>query len=141
MDPVQIYALPEFGPIIGVLDAVLSELNVGLFIYHLEDPADETSLKLVYANRESARATELDVESRIGQRILDAFPPLGETDVPRIFADVVKNQESRRIEVPYAEEGESVDYSVRAFPMPANCIGVLFERREQSEEHVGPAEP
>ncbi|NIL99780.1 MAG: hypothetical protein GTO30_08680 [Acidobacteria bacterium] len=138
MDSVQIYSLPEFGPIIGVLDAVLSELNVGLFIYYLEDPDDETSLKLVYANREAARSTELNVESRIGKRILDAFPPLRDTEVPRIFADVVKNQESRRIEVPYAEEGESVDYSVRAFPMPASCMGVLFERQGQSEEHVGP---
>ncbi|NIM64183.1 MAG: hypothetical protein GTO30_21785, partial [Acidobacteria bacterium] len=37
MDTRAIYELPEFGPIIGVLDAVLSELNLGLFIYHLED--------------------------------------------------------------------------------------------------------
>ena len=138
MDPSNIYVLPEFCPIVGVLDAVLSELNVGLFIYHLEDPDDATSLRLVYANREAARSTQLDVETRIGMRILDAFPPLGDTDVPQIFREVVTTQESRRIEVPYAEEGERVDYSVRAFPMPAHCLGVLFERSGQVEESVGP---
>ena len=138
MDPSSMYVLPEFGPIVGVLDAVLSELNVGLFIYHLEDPNDATSLKLVYANREAARSTQLDVEHRIGKRILDAFPPLRDTDLPQIFREVVTTQESRRIELPYAEKGESVDYSVRAFPMPANCLGGLFERSGQVEESVGP---
>ncbi|NIM64184.1 MAG: hypothetical protein GTO30_21790, partial [Acidobacteria bacterium] len=61
------------------------------------------------------------MESRIGMRIVDAFPPLADTDVPRIFSEIVTSQTSRRIEVPYAEEGEQVDYSVRAFPMPAHC--------------------
>ena len=54
------YVLPEFGPIVGVLDALLSELNVGLLIYQLEDPEDATTLRLVYANREAARSTGLD---------------------------------------------------------------------------------
>ena len=139
MSSAEIYTLPEFGPIIGVLDAVLSEVNLGLLIYHLEDTQDPTTLKLVYANREAARCTGLEMKPRLGKFILDAFPPLENTDLPRIFTEVVTEQASRRIEVPYAEDGESVDYSVRAFPMPANCVGVLFERRGQSEETIGPA--
>jgi PAS domain-containing protein len=131
------YVLPEFGPIIGVLDALLSELNVGLFIYHLEDPEDFKTLRLVYANREAARSTGLDIDRRMGMRILDAFPPLAETDLPETFREVITTQESRRIEVPYAEEGRRVTYSVRAFPMPANCLGVLFERSGEPEDAVG----
>ncbi len=138
MDQAKMYVLPEFGPIVGVLDALLSELNVGLFIYHLGDPDDAKTLKLVYANREAARSTGLDIDKRLGKFILDAFPPLGETDLPQTFKEVVTTQTPRRIEVPYAEEGKRVDYSVRAFPMPANCLGVLFERSGQSEDPVGP---
>lgn len=122
------YVLPEFGPIVSVLDALLSELNVGLFIYHLADPADYKSLTLVYCNREAARSTGLPVEERLGKRILDAFPPLVGTDVPQTFAEVVVSQKSRRIDVLYAEEGDQAGYAVRAFPMPAHCVGVLFER-------------
>lgn len=131
------YVLPEFGPIVSLLDALLSELNVGLFIYHLGDTEDETSLMLVYANKEAARSTGLPVESRIGMRILDAFPPLAETDVPRTFREIVMTQQSRRIEVAYAETGDEVDYTVRAFPMPANCVGVLFERSEETNDRIG----
>jgi len=138
MDLAKMYVLPEFGPIIGVLDALLSELNVGLFIYHLEDPDDATTLRLVYANREAARSTGLDIDKRLGKTILEAFPPLGETDLPQTFTEVITTQKSRRIEVPYEEDGEHADYSVRAFPMPANCLGVLFERSGEPEETVGP---
>jgi PAS domain-containing protein len=138
MDLSKMYILPEFGPIIGVLDALLSELNLGLFIYHLGVADDEKTLRLVYANREAARSTGLDVDKRLGKFIHEAFPPLAETDLPQTFMEVVMTQTSRRIEVPYAEEGETVHYSVRAFPMPANCMGVLFERQGEPEETVGP---
>jgi len=138
MAPSNMYVLPEFGPIVGVLDSILSELNVGLLIYHLEDQGDPTTLRLAYVNREAARSTGLDMDLRLGKRILDAFPPLAQTELPKIFAEVVQTQTSRRIEVPYAEGGQSVDYSVRAFPMPAHCVGVLFERSGQSEDVVGP---
>ena len=131
------YVLPEFGPIVSLLDALLSELNAGLFIYHLGDPDDPFSLRLVYANKESARSTGLPTKSRIGMRIGDAFPPLIDTDVPQTFRDVIATQESRRIVVSYAETGDEVDYAVRAFPMPSNCVGVLFERTEESDDRVG----
>ena len=139
MDSSAMYVLPEFGPIVGVLDALLSELNVGLLIYHLEEPTDSESLKLVYFNREAARSTGLDMDTRLGMRILDAFPPLAESDAPKTFHEVVTTQRSRRIEVPYAEVGEQVHYSVRAFPMPAHCVGVLFERAGEPGEAAGPA--
>jgi hypothetical protein len=124
------YVLPEFGPIVSVLDALLSELNVGLFIYHLQDVDDFRSLKLVYANKEAARSTGLAVEQRLGQRILDAFPPLANTKIPQTFREVVITQEGRRIDISYGEGGDTGDYSVRAFPMPARCVGVLFERSD-----------
>jgi PAS domain-containing protein len=124
------YVLPEFGPIVSLLDSLLSELNVGLFIYHLQDEDDYRSLKLVYVNKEAERSTGLPVEERLGQRILDAFPPLAETEIPQAFREVVTTQKSRRINLSYDENGDSGEYSVRAFPMPANCVGVLFERAE-----------
>jgi hypothetical protein len=133
----DMYLLPEFGPIVGLLDSILGELNAGLFIYHLEDAENAVgpeSLRLVYANREAERSTGLEVGARVGKRIMDAFPPLKETTVPQTFFEVIQSQTPRRIEVNYAETGDEADYSVRAFPMPAHCVGVLFERIGESKD-------
>ena len=131
MDPSRLYVASEFAPIVTFLDAVLSELNAGLLIHHLENSEDAGTLKLIYANREASRSTGLDMQPRLGKLILDAFPPLAETDLPELFRQVVNSGESQRIEVPYGEEKEAeANYFVRAFPMPSHCVGVLFEREE-----------
>lgn len=131
MEPARFYVAPEYATIVTLLDSLLSELNVGLLIYHLENAGDVHSLKLIYANREAARSTGLDMENRVGKPILEAFPGLDRTDIPRVYHEVVTTGKSRRIDVPYSDAGEmAVSYAVRAFPMPEDCVGVLFERED-----------
>jgi len=125
-----IYELPEFSAILSFIDAIFADLNMGLFIYHLESPGDERSFRLIYANAEASRMTGADLRPLIGRLILDAFPALAATSVPATFIDVARTREPRRIEeVEYSDSRlDRASYSVKAFPMPSDCLGVLFER-------------
>ena len=60
---------------------------------------------------------------------LEAFPDLGETKAPELFQQVATQHEARRLGiVRYADTNvEKGAYDVKAFPMPQNCFGVLFE--------------
>jgi len=125
----QYFELPEYSAILTFLDAVLAEINMGIFIYHLEDPEDERKLKLIYANKEASNCTGADLSPLVGKYILEAFPGLAETQFPKAFRDVIVQGESRRLGAMEYEDAnlKKRSYSVRAFPMPAGCMGVLFE--------------
>ncbi len=130
MDKTTYYELPEFSAILSFIDAIFRELNMGLFIYHMEKLDDPASLRLIYANKEASRSTGADLRENIGKHIFDAFPNLAQTQIPQLFADVANKKESRRVdEFEYADDKlEPHNYRVKAFPMPSDCVGVLFER-------------
>ena len=44
------YKLPEFSGILSFIDSIFAELNMGLFIYHLEDLDDPAKLRLIYVS-------------------------------------------------------------------------------------------
>lgn len=127
---------------VSLLSSVLAELNIGLFIYYLEDPETPGSLRLVYANRAASEYTKTDLSGRIGKRIGEAFPGLAGTDLPGLFADVVRKKQPRNIGA-FEYEGDAEmgrgHYAVKAFPMPNDCVGIVFENitaRKQLEELV-----
>ena len=130
MDKTIYYELPEFSAILSFIDAIFRELNMGLLIYHMEDLKDPASLKLIYANKEASKSTGANLQEMIGLPILEAFPNLRRTAIPQLFAEVVNTKESRRVgEVDYADNRlERGQYSVKAFPIPSECVGILFER-------------
>lgn len=124
------------------VSAILAEVNIGLLIYHLEDAADSKSLRLLYTNKAASEFTGADLSQLEGKRILDAFPALADGELPEAYADVVRN--GRSIELGTTEYGgddrvEQGFYSVKAFPMPSQCVGVIFENitvRKKVEELV-----
>jgi hypothetical protein len=123
------YELPQFAPILSFIDAVFAELNTGLLIYHAEDLEDPLKLRLIYANRQASECTGTDLGNRIGKMIGEAFPPLAETDVPAIYLRVVTEKKSTRLaDVTYEDDVlKKKTYSVRSFPMPADCVGIMFD--------------
>ena len=124
------------------VSSILAELNVGLLIYQLEQADDPTSLRLLYANRAASQYTGADLSALVGKTILDAFPGLAGGDLPAAYAEVVRNQ--KPLELGTTEYGGDDKvakgyYSVKAFPMPSSCVGVIFENitlRKQVEELV-----
>ena len=124
------YELPEYAAILTLLDSVLAELNLGLLIYRLESEVDPNRLRLIYANAEASRCTGVDLGPRVGKTIVEAFPALADTDVPRTYLEVARGGAAVHLgNVRYRDdEMAEQTYSVRAFPMPLQCVGVLFEQ-------------
>lgn len=127
--------------LLDLVKAILSDINIGLLIYHVENPKDESRLKLVYANQEAFEYTESDLQQRVGKYIHTAFPALKATDLPKTYLEVMTKKEARQIGVvEYADQSmRKGAYSVKAFPLPANCVGVVFEDiaiRKQVDELV-----
>lgn len=132
---------PEVEEMMQWISSTLSELNIGLLIYRLDDPKDDLSLRLLYANGAATHFTGADLSQRVGKRILEAFPALA-PHLPELYADVVRTGRSREAGV--SEYGGDAEvepgyFSVKAFPMPRQCVGVVFENitiRKRLEEMV-----
>lgn len=115
--------------VVHFANQLLAEINLGVLIYQLEDRQHEGSLKLLYANEEASHHTGTDLRTRIGKYILEAFPSLQETELPKVYSDVVRSGKACKVgAVEYADQSlRPGRYSVKAFPMPADCVAVIFE--------------
>jgi hypothetical protein len=132
MAAARYYELPEFSAILSFIDSIFSELNMGLLIYHLEDPGDVRTARLIYANRQASHYTGANLDVHIGKTIFDAFPYLEGTEVAKIYAEVATEGKARDVGVvEYEDEAvQAGRYATRAFPMPSDCIGILFDKLE-----------
>ncbi|MGH7451752.1 MAG: hypothetical protein ACRENG_10430, partial [bacterium] len=88
METPKSFDLSEVNMMASLIDAVFSEMNIGLLIYQMEDLNQASSLKLIYANRQASKYTGIDLSQQIGKPILEVFPSLAATDLPQIFAEV-----------------------------------------------------
>ncbi|MCX5753046.1 MAG: PAS domain S-box protein, partial [Candidatus Krumholzibacteria bacterium] len=119
-------------------DIVLS-MQVGLYVYRLDDPDDDKSLRLVALNPASLAIVNLPEDKVIGRKIDDIFPGLGELGVRGQFADVVRTGipfENKEFFYGDSNVGSSW-FAFKAFPLPDSCVGVLFEtitERKRMEE-------
>jgi two-component system sensor histidine kinase/response regulator len=119
-------------------DIVLS-MQVGLYVYRLDDPDNDESLRLVALNPASLATIGLPEEELLGRRIDRIFPNLGKLGVCRQFADVVRTGVPfENKEFCYGDSNvKSSWFAFKAFPLPDNCVGVLFEdisERKRMEE-------
>ena len=132
----------DFDTMVDLVSSILSELNVGFFIYHLEDAGNPLSLRLAYANRVASEYTRADLSGVVGLTIGEAFPALADTELPALYAEVAQTKHPRNIGA-FEYEGDGRVgrgyYAVKAFPMPNDCVGIVFENitvRKQLEELV-----
>ena len=141
MNNTKTFNLSEINTMTGLIDAVFSEMNIGLVIYQMENLNEVGSLKLVYANRQASKYTGRDLSQLTGKYIFENSPFWAETDIPQIFAEVVTTKQSRTIgAMEYHDENvQKAYYASKAFPMPNDCVGIIFENitlRKQMEEII-----
>jgi two-component system cell cycle sensor histidine kinase/response regulator CckA len=118
---------------------VIAAVQVGLYVWELEDPDDPAGMRLVHANPATMVATGVAPEEIVGQTLREAFPAMAETKLPAIYAVVALGAASRDLgDVVYSDERieESV-FSVRVFPLPERRVGIAFndvtsERRAEA---------
>jgi PAS domain S-box-containing protein len=108
---------------------IADNIQVGLYIYKLENRDDDRTLRMMQANQASEKLTGVPVSDIIGKTLDDIFPGLRSIGIPQKFAEIVRSQTPS--ELPSVRYGdERVDeriYSVKAFPLPDSQVGVAFE--------------
>jgi PAS domain S-box-containing protein len=120
-------ALPN-ETVLGLYPELLRELPVGVVLLRLEDRSDAESFRIVDANRAAAGITRAASRMLLGRTLAD-FPKLLETPIPGKLLDTLRTGEARDLgEIAYGDDSirEGV-YSVRAFPLSDNFLGVAFE--------------
>jgi len=114
--------------VLGLYPELLRELPVGVVLLLLEEPSDPESFRVVDANRAAADISQSKSLKLLGKRLAD-FPKLLETPLPRQLFDTLRSGEPRNLgEISYGDDiiRQGI-YSVRAFPLSNNFLGVAFE--------------
>ena len=108
---------------------LLDQFPTGVVVYHLDDPDDPGSLRLVKANDAASRAVGFDVKAEIGRTFHEALPQALETDIPAQYAEVALTGERRDLgEVEYADDRvEGGIFRVEAVPLPGRHVAVFFQ--------------
>ena len=111
-------------------------MQLGLYIWQLENLDDPYSLRIIAANPAASAATGIASEDVINRRILEAFPALAETDLPARYSVIAKTKEPQDFgEITYGDSriDEGI-FTVKGFPLPGNCMGVVFENVTEQRE-------
>jgi len=120
---------------------ILHNMQMGLYVYELENQEDDHSLRLVAANPSSGKLSGVSTEDMVGKYIDDIFPALRAIDIPKRFADVVCNGKAGEFEDLYYSDDRILNaaYAVKAFPLPNHRVGVTFDNiteRKQVEAAI-----
>ena len=108
---------------------IVQNMQVGMYVYHLENLEDDHSLRLVAANPKSVTLLGLSEHDIIGRTIDDIFPNLRQAGIPERFAEVVRTGQSVEVEEFFYSDQrvKAAAFAFKVFPLPDNHVGVLFE--------------
>lgn len=108
---------------------IVENMQIGLYVYHLEDINDDRTLRAIASNPASTEFTGVEMADVLGITLDEIFPDQRSKGIPQVFATVVREQKAVELEdIDYAENGSILRaFSVKAFPLPNNCVGVAFE--------------
>jgi len=114
--------------VLGLYPELLRALPVGVVLLLLEDPSDAESFRIVDANRAAAEITTPNSPNLVGTSLAD-FPRLLETPIPGQLLATLRGGVTRNLgEISYGDDHiRHGVYSVRAFPLSNNFLGVAFE--------------
>jgi PAS domain S-box-containing protein len=121
------FALPS-QTVLGLYPELLRELPVGVVLLTLEDPSDPETFRIVDANRAAAEITRSNSPKLLGRTLAD-FPKLLATPLPGQLLQALRSGDARNLgEIAYGDDiiRQGI-YSVRAFPLSNNFLGVAFE--------------
>ncbi|MGE5658157.1 MAG: PAS domain-containing protein, partial [Actinomycetota bacterium] len=108
---------------------IVENMQIGLYVYHLEDLNDDRTLRAIASNPASTRFTGVEMADILGMTIDEIFPNQRAKGIPQTFAKVIREQKAVELEeIDYDENGAiGRAFSIKAFPLPNHCVGVAFE--------------
>jgi diguanylate cyclase (GGDEF)-like protein len=123
---------------------IARSMQVGLYVYRLEDPDDDRSLRMIATNEAATTFTGIPQDAVLGRTLDESFPGLRETGIPQCYAEVIRTGVPQTWEdILYADDRIiSTAFYVKAFPLAGQCVAILFEniserkRAEQTLERL-----
>lgn len=114
---------------VRLYDQIVENMQIGLYVYRLENINDDTTLRAIASNPAATKFTGLEMADVLGMTIDEIFPHLRTKNIPQVFASVIRSQKAVEIEDIDCDEGDRITraFSIKAFPLPNNCVGVAFE--------------
>ncbi|HEX7078782.1 MAG TPA: PAS domain S-box protein [Candidatus Eisenbacteria bacterium] len=114
---------------VRLYEQVVERMTMGLCVWHLDDPGDPESLRLVAANPAASTFTGLDMPGAIGRSIGECFTTALEFGLPEKIQRTIQTGAERDLgRIRYSDDrvAERV-FDVKVFPLPGDCAGVVFE--------------
>ncbi len=114
---------------VRLYDQIVENMQIGLYVYHLENMDDDSTLRAIASNPAATKFTGLEMADVLGMTIDEIFPKSRSKNIPQIFSSVIRNQKAVELEDIDCDESGRITraLSMKAFPLPNNCIGVAFE--------------
>jgi two-component system, cell cycle sensor histidine kinase and response regulator CckA len=119
----------------GQVFALLEEVPLGIFVFRLEDPGDEGSLRIVFANRATEEALGIVPATVVGSLIGESFPNItGGNNLAAAYRDVAVSKVPRHLGVvTYGDEAiEESRFAVSAYPLGNDMVAIFFENLSAS---------
>jgi rsbT co-antagonist protein RsbR len=118
---------------------VVNTMQYGLYIWRLEQIDDPATLTAVAANPAAQRFTGVELRDHIGKKIGDVFQGINDTtSIPVAYAEIIRSGQARNLgEIAYDDGIISSVFATQGFPLPNNCIAIIFEditERKRAEE-------
>ncbi|WP_006788726.1 PAS domain S-box protein [Thiorhodospira sibirica] len=134
----DITALKRLQAELELAQNIVKHIQVGLYVYHLEDLENDRSLRLVYANPVTELLTGLAVVDVQGKTLDENFPGLRALGIPQRYAEIVRSQQVADFEDMTYTDARVLQaaFAVKAYPLPNNHMGVSFDNiteRKQME--------
>ena len=104
-------------------------------ILRLEDPSNPASFRIIALNPAAQAASDVPTAA-VGKRIDLDFPTIARTPFPGQLAAVMRSGIAANLGEGAGQYDRNRMFTVTAFPMPPDCVGLLFEditerRKEQ----------
>lgn len=116
------------GAVDSLLRAVTDGLDHGVFIWRLTRPDEPASLTAVYGNEAGQRYLGVDLRAHIGESIETIFPGALKTGMPQLFTTILQSGEAHDLgEQPYQDDITSGVFTMRAVPLDAQHLAVIFQ--------------
>lgn len=114
---------------VRLYDQIVENMQIGLYVYHLENMDDDSTLRAIASNPAATKFTGLEMADVLGMTIDEIFPKSRSKNIPQVFSSVIRNQKAVELEDIDSDESGRITraLSIKAFPLPNNCIGVAFE--------------
>ena len=114
---------------VRLYDQIVENMQIGLYVYHLENIDDDTTLRAIASNPAATSFTGLEMADVLGMTIDEIFPHWRSKNIPQAFAAVIRSQKAVEVEDIDCDESGRITraFSIKAFPLPNNSVGVAFE--------------